>query len=63
MAVSKAQQKAVAKYEKENYDKVLVRMMKGRKEEIQAHAQARGESVNAFINRAITETMERDKAE
>lgn len=63
MAVSKAQQKAVAKYEKENYDKILVRMMKGRKEEIQTHAQAQGESVNAFINRAITETMERDKAE
>ena len=27
---------------------------------IRAHAQARGESVNSFIRRAITETMERD---
>ena len=25
-----------------------------------AHAEAQGESLNAFINRAITETMERD---
>lgn len=30
---------------------------------IQAHAQARGESVNAFLTRAIAETMERDKAD
>ena len=33
---------------------------KGRKKAIQAHAEAHGESVNGFINRAITETMERD---
>ena len=29
---------------------------------IKAHAEARSESVNGFINRAIEETMERDKA-
>ncbi len=29
---------------------------------IRAHAEARGESVNGFINRAIQETMERDNA-
>ena len=29
---------------------------------IQAHAQARGESVNGFIKRAISEAMERDNA-
>ncbi len=28
---------------------------------IKAHAAARGESVNAFISRAIRETMERDQ--
>jgi len=60
LPVSKAQQKAVAKYEKENYDKVLVRMEKGKKEEIKQHATRNGESVNGFINRAIDETMERD---
>ncbi len=27
---------------------------------MQAHVEARNESVNGFINRAITETMERD---
>lgn len=63
MPITKAQQKAVAKYTKANYDEIKVRAPKGRKEEIQAHAQARGESVNAFINRAIDNQMERDKAE
>ena len=62
MTVSKAQQKAVAKYTKANYDLYQVRMPKGQKETIKSHSEARGESVNAFINRAITETMERDNA-
>lgn len=38
-------------------------MPKGRKEVVQAHAEALGESTNGFINRAIAETMERDKRE
>ena len=62
MPVSKAQQKAVTKYMKENYDEIKVRVDKGRKAEIKAHAEAQGESVNGFINRAIDETMERDNA-
>ena len=62
MPVSKAQQKAVNKYVKENYDRVLVTMPKGQRATIKAHAEARGESVNGFINRAIDEAMERDKA-
>ena len=62
MPVSKAQQKAVSKYMTENYDELKVRLPKGQKNTIKAHAQAQGESLNAFINRAITETMERDTA-
>ena len=60
MPVSKAQQKAVHKYVKANYDRVEMTVPKGRKEEIKAHAQAHVESMNAFITRAIDETMERD---
>lgn len=60
MTVSKAQQKAVNKYVKEKYDRILVTMPKGKKESVQTHAEAMGESVNGFINRAIKETMERD---
>lgn len=61
MPASKAQQRAVSKYMKENYDEIKIRMGKGRKAVIQAHAQAQGESVNGFVNRAIDETMDRDK--
>lgn len=60
MAVSKAQQRATANYVKKTYDRIEVKVMKGEKETIKAHAEAQGESLNAFINRAITQTMERD---
>ena len=60
MPTTKAQQRAVNKYMKENYDEIKVRTEKGQKDRIKAHAESRGESVNAFINRAIEETMERE---
>ena len=60
MATTKAQQRAVSKYMKENYDEIKVRVIKGRRQIIKAHAEAHGESVNGFIGRAIDETMERD---
>jgi len=61
MPASKAQQKAVNKYMAANYDRINLTVPKGQKDGIKAHAEARGESVNGFINRAIDETMERDK--
>ena len=60
--ISEAQRRAVAKYNAANYDRVELRLDKGRKETVKAHADTQGESLNAFINRAITETMERDTA-
>ena len=60
--VSDAQRRAVAKYNAANYDRVELRLDKGRKETVKAHADTQGESLNAFINRAILETMERDTA-
>ena len=50
------------KWISEKLDRVNLTMPKGQKETIKAHAEAQGESLNAFINRAITETMERDRA-
>lgn len=61
MPISKSNQKAVNKYVKNNYDRINVTMPKGKKDDIKTHAEKRGESVNAFINRAIDNQMERDK--
>jgi len=60
MPASKAQQKAVAKYMKENYDRFNLVLPRGRKAELQEHAQQQGESLNAFVNRAIDNQVERD---
>lgn len=57
MATTKAQQKAVHKYIKSNYDRVELTVPKGRKEEIKNFALAHGESVNSFINRLINEAL------
>lgn len=61
MATTKASQKAVNKYMKENYDRINLTMPKGKKEAVQAHAARMGQSVNAYINTAIEEKMERDQ--
>ncbi len=63
MAIPKANQRAVAKYVKNNYDDIKVRTVKGKRQVIQEHAERMGESVNSFINRAIDEAMERDGAQ
>lgn len=58
--ISKAQQKAVHKYVKNNYDRIELTVKKGEKDIIKNHALENNESLNGFINRAITETMDRD---
>jgi len=44
----------------DKFVRVEIRMTAEQREEVQAHAEAQGESTNGFINRAISETMERD---
>ena len=61
MPASKSQQKAVNKYMKENYDEIKVRVAKGRKAEIKAHAERQGKSINGYVTEAIDEKMERDQ--
>ena len=60
MPASKAQQKAQNKWIANNYDRINLTVPKGDKEVLQAHAQAQGESLNKFINRAINEQVKRD---
>lgn len=48
-------------YAKRTYDRISLFVDKGRKEEIKAIAEAQGDSLNGFINKAIDERMERLK--
>ena len=61
--VSKKQQACVNRYIAKTYDRINLTVKKGDKDVIKAHADKYdGGSVNAFIQRAIAETMARDEA-
>lgn len=63
MAERRNSEKRIAsnnKWTNAHYDRINLAIPKGRKDAIKAHADSQGESINAFIGRAITETMERD---
>lgn len=55
-------QKRAQKAYMEKFVRVEIRMDAEQRSTIQAHATARRESVNTFINRAIQEAIERDNA-
>lgn len=60
--MGKATTKAQNKYISKKYDRINLTVDKGNKDVIKEHAEKfDGGSVNAFINRAISETMDRDK--
>ena len=50
---SKAQQKAVNKYMSNNYDSLRIVVPKGHKATVQAAAEAEGESINGYTNKAL----------
>lgn len=60
MKISEARHRANEKYNAKAYEEIKVRVLKGQKEVIQSAARSKGESVNAYIIRAIAERMERD---
>lgn len=47
-------------YVKTKYEDLRIRVIKGRKDEILAAAQASGHSLNNYVNKAIDEKIERD---
>lgn len=59
MSISEAQRRAVAKYNAKSYDRIELKVKKGEKDKLKLYAKEHGESLNAFINRAIYETMEK----
>jgi uncharacterized protein (DUF1778 family) len=57
MPISEARKRANAKYNLKAYDRIELKVSKGKKEKIRLYAEAHGESINAFVNRAISEAM------
>ena len=57
MAITEARHRANEKYNAKAYEEIKVRVKKGEKDIIQSKASECGESVNAYINRAIDELM------
>ena len=58
MAYSDAQKEATARYNKKAYDRIEIKVKKGRKQEIAAYAAAQNKSVTQFIVDAIDKAME-----
>lgn len=58
--ISEARRRANEKYNAKAYDEIKTRVPKGKKDIISTHAQKHEESLNAFMNRAIDETIQRD---
>lgn len=58
---SEARRRANSKYDRESVDRVLLRLPKGQKSELTEHIKKTDDkSLNGFIKRAISETLERD---
>lgn len=57
MAITEAQKRAVAKYNAANYDRIEIKVPKGRKSAVEAHAKAKGESINGLVNALLRADM------
>lgn len=57
---SEARKNANKNWDSKNLDRISIALPKGSKDALKAHAEGQGESINAFIKRAITEVTEMD---
>lgn len=58
MSVSEAQRRATDKYIAEKTDEIKIRVPKGHKAIIKAHAESKGASLNSYINDLISKDMD-----
>ena len=58
---TEAQKRAAEKYLREAVEDIRIRVPKGEKSKIKAHAESQNESMNQFVIRAIAEAMQRDQ--
>ena len=62
--ISEAKKAADARWHKKAYERLAFDVRRDAEingDYIRAHAAARGESMNGFLKRAVTETIERDR--
>lgn len=59
----KTSNESKAKYNAKTYDRINIAVPKGRKDEIQAIAEQKGQSINAYINTIIEEALAKAKAQ
>lgn len=57
MPYSEAQKRATMKYNAAAYDRIELRVPKGRKSAVEAHAKAKGESINGLVNALLRADM------
>ena len=60
MPVSEAKKRANLKYDSKTYKKIMIRMRIEDVGKLHEHVGKRGESLNGFVNRAVSEQIERD---
>lgn len=63
MAYSDAQKEATARYNKKAYDRIEIKVRKGRKKLIFDYAAEQGKSVNQFIVELIDKEMKKEAPE
>lgn len=59
--MAKTRSEITIDYAKRSLKRIPLDVQKEHYETIRAHAESKGETVNGFIKRAITETMQRDE--
>lgn len=57
MPVRKAQQDAVNRYIGRSYDRLNIVVPKGRRRDVEAHASAKGSSVNGLVNELLRQDI------
>ena len=57
---SEARKNANKNWDSKNLDRISIALPKGSKDALKEHAESQGESINAFIKRAIMEVTEMD---
>ena len=57
MSISEAQKRATAKYHKNNYDRIELKVKKGHKDKIENAANLKSETVSAYIKKAVSDRI------